>query len=133
MRTPTPTTGPDQGRTRGSNGRFRKGNPGGPGNPHVGSVAAFRAALFEVVTEKDIVAVWRKLVALAKAGEPWAIKEFLDRTLGKAVQAAEVRDEPDEEKRSVRTWAEIMRPYTNIRLPLPPGVPRPHPGPERRA
>ncbi len=46
--------------------------------------------LAESVTAEDIRAVLTVLVEKAKAGEPWAVKEFLDRTLGKADQRLEV-------------------------------------------
>ena len=74
-------------------GRFAKGNPGGPGNPHGRRVADLRAALLDAVTEADIRAVARSLVARAKAGEVPAIRELLDRLMGK-VQAAEPEDAP---------------------------------------
>ena len=69
---------------RDARGRFTKGNSGGPGNPHVKSVAAWRSALARVISPADIEAVLRKLLERAKAGEPWAVRELLDRCLGKA-------------------------------------------------
>jgi hypothetical protein len=47
-------------------------------------VADLRAALLESVTEADIRAVARALVKRAKAGEVAAIRELLDRLVGKA-------------------------------------------------
>lgn len=35
--------------SRETNGRFPKGNPGGPGNPHARKVALLRAALLDRV------------------------------------------------------------------------------------
>jgi hypothetical protein len=64
-------------------GRFAQGNPGGPGNPHVQAVAAWRAALVAAVSAEDIQAVIAKLVAEARKGTAWAVKELLDRCLGK--------------------------------------------------
>jgi len=64
-------------------GRFAKGNPGGPGNPHGGRVAALRAKLLEAITDADFEAIARSLVDRAKAAEPWAVKEVLDRIIGK--------------------------------------------------
>ncbi|MCZ6756594.1 MAG: hypothetical protein O7E49_14895 [Gemmatimonadetes bacterium] len=49
--------------------------------------------LAEGVTAEDIRAVLTVLVEKAKAGQPWAVKEFLDRTLGKADQRLEVMGE----------------------------------------
>jgi hypothetical protein len=42
---------------RDAHGRFTRGNSGGPGNPHVKSVAAWRSALARVVSPADIKAV----------------------------------------------------------------------------
>ena len=69
---------------RTARGRFAKGNPGGPGNPYARRVADLRAALLESVTEQDIRAVARALVKRAKEGEIPAIRELLDRLMGKA-------------------------------------------------
>ena len=74
--TPSPN-----GRT--ASGRFAKGNPGGPGNPHSRRVAALREALLESVTESDIRAVSKALVSKAKGGDIPAVRELLDRLLGK--------------------------------------------------
>ncbi len=43
----------------------------------------FRAVLLDAVTEADLKAVARSLVARAKAGEVPAIRELLDRLIGK--------------------------------------------------
>ncbi len=86
--------------TNGSNdrdslGRFAKGNAGGPGNPFAAAVGRWRSALAKSVTAEDVRAVLSVLVEKAKAGQPWAVKEFLDRTLGKADQRLEVTGEGD--------------------------------------
>lgn len=62
-------------------GRFAAGNPGGP-NPYAKQLASWRAAL-ATVTKDQLVNVVQKLVVAAEAGEPWAVKELLDRCLGK--------------------------------------------------
>lgn len=72
---------------RASGGRFAKGNSGGPGNPYAAQVGRWRATLAASVTEADIQAVARALVKAAKAGESWAVRELLDRTLGRPVEA----------------------------------------------
>lgn len=79
---------PNGGNGRDGQGRFLPGNPGGPGNPLAGRVHQYRTALAEAVTEDDIRAVIGKLVAAARAGERWAIRELLDRCLGKPMQTA---------------------------------------------
>jgi hypothetical protein len=73
---------------RTARGRFAQGNLGGPGNPYAKRVADLRAALLESVTEQDIRAVARALVKRAKEGEIPAIRELLDRLLGKAGDAS---------------------------------------------
>jgi hypothetical protein len=75
---------------RNTRGQFTKGNPGGPGNPIHSRMAYFRATLLSTVTQEDVRAVALKLTACAKAGEPWAVKEFLDRVMGRAPQTVEL-------------------------------------------
>ena len=67
---------------RDANGRFTKGNPGGPGPAFPRRVAALRAALLDAVTPADVIAVIRALVEAAKGGDVAAAKVFLDRILG---------------------------------------------------
>ena len=73
-----------------ASGRFAPGNPGGPGNPHGKRTAALRAMVTEAVTDDDLRAVVAKLVELAKGGDLAAIRELLDRTIGKPVAAVAV-------------------------------------------
>lgn len=68
---------------RDASGRFVRGNPGGPGNPHAGTVARLRSVLLDTVTEDDLRAVVRALVDEARSGNVPAIRELLDRTLGR--------------------------------------------------
>ena len=51
---------------RDTQGRFTKGNPGGPGNPYALQAGRLRSAMLKAVTEDDIRAVVAKLVELAK-------------------------------------------------------------------
>jgi hypothetical protein len=67
------------------NGRFLTGAPAGPGNPCSRKTNNFRKALYECVSDEDFAAVVRALVDAAKAGQSWAVKEFLGRLLGKPV------------------------------------------------
>lgn len=69
-----------------SHGKFKAGNPGGPGNPNMKKLASYRKALEQAVSAKDFKEVIKKLVELAKGGDVQAIKVLLDRTLGKAEQ-----------------------------------------------
>ena len=82
-----PSTNRANGSGREANGRFAKGNFGGPGNPHAAKVASWRRALAETVTLEDIREIVTALVRKAKQGELSAIKELLDRTLGKPLTA----------------------------------------------
>ena len=62
---------------RANNGRFAKGNSGGPGNPHAARVPKLRSALLEAVTVEDIQAVIAALMKQAKEGDVAAAKELL--------------------------------------------------------
>lgn len=66
-------------------GRFAKGNPGGPGNPHAKKVAQLRSALLRAVSMSDLRAVVKKLVDLALAGDVPAARLIMDRLLGPSV------------------------------------------------
>jgi len=68
---------------RDGRGRFVKGWKGGPGNPHASIVMEWRKALVKAVTPEDVTAVMEKLIEKARAGEAWAVKEFLDRCVGR--------------------------------------------------
>jgi len=80
-----PSTNESNGRD--IHGRFAKGNRGGPGNPHAKQVSLLRSALLKAVSPEDVQQVMSKLIELAKAGDVRAIKEILDRTLGKPLEA----------------------------------------------
>ena len=84
----TPLSNGANGRDRG--GHFLPGNPGGPGNPHTRRSAEVRRMLADAVTEDDVLAVVAALVKAARMGEPWAVKELLDRTMGKPVTTVEL-------------------------------------------
>ena len=46
----------------------------------------------------------RKLVESAQDGEPWAIKEIMDRVDGKAIQATEISGTDGEDLKMVISW-----------------------------
>jgi hypothetical protein len=71
---------------RGPNGRFGAGNRFATGNPRHRQTAELRAALFAAVSSKDIEAVVATLVEKARSGDVVAIRELLDRVLGKPSQ-----------------------------------------------
>lgn len=71
---------------RDRSGRFTPGNRGGPGNPLAGKISKLRAALVAAVTEEDIREIAQALIATAKGGDVRAVKELLDRTIGRPVE-----------------------------------------------
>jgi len=86
-----PLTNRDNGlEARDERGRFLPGNVGGPGNPRAAAVSAWRAALVDAVDPDDLRMVIGVLVAKAKAGEGWAVRELMDRCLGRPQQTMEV-------------------------------------------
>jgi len=69
---------------RNTNGRFVKGNPGGPGNPNARRVAHFRQVLMEAVSDEDLHDLARTLIKKGKGGDVAAIREVLDRLMGRS-------------------------------------------------
>ena len=86
-----PSSGPEPSHTTGRapNGRFAKGNPGGPGNPFARKVAAFRQEFMAAVTGDDIAVIVRALIDKAKAGDVAAARLVLQYTLGKPAAAVD--------------------------------------------
>ena len=78
-----PSRNGDNGGRDPATGRFAPGWKGGTGNPHAKQVGQLRSALMAAVTPKDMRAVAAKLIQMARDGDIRAIKELLDRTLGK--------------------------------------------------
>ena len=68
---------------RDTNGRFARGNPGGPGNPHAERTEKLRAALITAVNAADVKRIIRAMVLNAEEGDVQAAALVLDRTLGK--------------------------------------------------
>lgn len=68
-----------------------RGNPGGPGNPFGAARQRYRAALFRAVTDERFERIVQQLLTQAEDGERWAIREVLDRLLGKASQPIELQ------------------------------------------
>lgn len=68
-------------------GRWLPGTKGGPGNPMAKQVAELRKAMLSAVTPELMVACIRALLAKAIKGDVSAIKEVMDRTLGKPIEA----------------------------------------------
>src|SRR5262249_30829658 len=68
---------------RDAQGRFSKGNPGGPGNPFARQVAQLRQALLDRLTGAKLQAIADKLIDQAKDGNVQATKLLFSYTLGK--------------------------------------------------
>jgi hypothetical protein len=83
---------------RDSNGRFAKGNQGGPGNPFARKVAELRQALVNFVTEDDMKHVAFILKEKAMGGDLAAIKLLFQYVLGKPQPA------PDPDRLDVDEW-----------------------------
>jgi hypothetical protein len=75
-----------------TNGRFAPGNKLASGNPMNRKAQQLRNELLQTVTPEDINAVVRKLIDMARGGDLLAIREFLDRVLGKPIASVEVSE-----------------------------------------
>lgn len=68
------------------NGHFVKGNKIGRGDPHFARVQGVRTTIFNATSEEEVREIWGQLISKAKAGNLAAIREVLDRLLGKPRQ-----------------------------------------------
>ncbi len=84
---------------RDTQGRFAKGNPGGPGNPYAKQVARVRSLIVEAVSEEDLRAVIAALVEKAKGGDIVAARELFDRLVGRPATAIAPEQQELEERR----------------------------------
>lgn len=100
---PSPTD--DNGRQ--PSGRFAAGNRHGRGNPMAQHVQRLRVELLEQVTPDDIAAIARKLIALAMSGDLGAIRELLNRTIGRPTECVE--PSPDDDARLPPSREELER------------------------
>jgi hypothetical protein len=87
---------------RNAQGRFTKGNPGGPGNPFARRTAQLRSVLCQTVTEEDIAEIARKLIAQAKAGDVAAARLVLAYSIGQPTPAVNPDTLDTEEWRTYR-------------------------------
>ena len=72
-------------------GRFVKNNPGGPGVAILSKDRVrYHTILRDCTTDEEFKKVAAKLLQRAQAGESWAVRELLDRLMGKPKQVAEV-------------------------------------------
>jgi hypothetical protein len=72
---------------RDAQGRFTKGNPGGPGNPFARRMAAYRKEMAKAVTKEDMRVIALALREKAKAGDVAAARLLLGYLLGKPAAA----------------------------------------------
>ena len=84
------TTELDGNGDRDERGRFVAGNHAATGNPHAKRVAQIRSLLLSEVTDDDLKAIIKTLIAQAVDGDVQAAREILDRCLGKPRQALEI-------------------------------------------
>jgi hypothetical protein len=83
---------------RAADGRFARGNPGGPGNPYYRRQAELKRQMLAHVSDVDVMSVMRVLLGLARSGDLAAIKLFLEYTVGKPSK------EVDPDKEELHEW-----------------------------
>lgn len=86
MKTLPPASNGSEGRDA-ANGQFVKGWKGG--GRKAGPQPRYKELMLRCVTEEAFEEILTKVIDAAKDGEAWALKEILDRTLGKASQPIE--------------------------------------------
>ena len=84
-------------------------NKGGApvGNTNSKKGKLFHGELHKALIQEDrkkLRKIADKLVEAAEEGEPWAIKEIIDRVDGKAVQATEITGADGEDMKLVVSW-----------------------------
>jgi len=72
-----------------SQGRFTKGNTGGPGNPFARQVAWLRASLVNSSTREEVIRVGKVLHEKALGGDVHAIKLYFQYMLGKPAETVD--------------------------------------------
>lgn len=87
---PSNADAPPQAANHDAKGKFLKGNKAGKGNPHAAMLARNRKEFIEELERlsnkgntKAVSIAAKKLMEKVLAGEPWAIREMLDRLMGK--------------------------------------------------
>jgi hypothetical protein len=84
-------------------GRFRKGNPGGPGNPFARKVAALRKTLLESVSDQDLKDMIEVLKLKARQGNLTALKLVFQYCIGKPTAA------PDPDRMDIDEWQRLQQ------------------------
>jgi hypothetical protein len=96
------TSAKPQAEGRDAQGRFTKGNKGGPGNPFARKVAELRRTLVNFVTEDDMKHVAFVLKEKAMGGDLAAIKLLFQYVLGKPTQTV------DPDRLDVDEWQKLQ-------------------------
>lgn len=81
--TPTTDSAPPGNADRDAQGRFTKGNRGGPGNPFARRVAAIRQVFYDAVSDEELRCICQRFVAQAMLGDVPSGKLVLSYLLGK--------------------------------------------------
>lgn len=89
-------------------GKFKEGNPGGPGRPPKEREAKFLEVTLSAVTFKDWEEIVKKAVAQAKRGDNIARKWLGDYLIGAPIQRQEITGK-DGEKIQAITTIEIIK------------------------
>ena len=87
---------------RDRNGRFTKGNPGGPGNPYARRMAAIRKQMIEFMTPERVAQYMQALLDFTLQGHGWAAKLLAEHTAGKALPGV------DPDRMAMDEWQKRM-------------------------
>jgi hypothetical protein len=83
---------------RDARGRFVKGNPGGPGNPHRRRVSCLRRAITLAISDQEVAELMKKLLHRANKGSSAAAKILLTFAVGRPTPA------PDPDMDDIHEW-----------------------------
>jgi hypothetical protein len=114
---------------RAANGRFQPGNPGGPGNPLGGRIAAARGALRDRITDDDLTAIWDRVIAMARDGHWQAIKLVLSYVSSKPGKMPDLEDSAPPSPNGVFCEVPVAPPSPNGDFSAPPSPNRDFSGP----
>ena len=105
---------------RGPDGRFTKGNPGGPGDPFARQRAARHQAFLDQVSVERIGLIANKLLAMAWAGNLAAAKLLFLYAIGEPQPAVEPDSRDLEQWEHPRAAADLIRelPRAGVEVPL---------------
>ena len=86
---------------RNSQGQFEKGHGApGPGNPYARHVARIRSLILEAVSDDDLKDIVQALVEKAKGGDVIAVRELLNRLVGRPTDAVDLDRQELEQKKT---------------------------------